>query len=202
MFCFNCGKELDNNSKFCIYCGKSFITNDKTNVDKKSKFTKRVICAAVIGMIALIVAISLIVVILIADNSKLNKDEQLAYQNCCNLRNRLQDPDSLKLYDSILLLKHYDDFGNNDYTYTIFKYGAANGYGAIRTEQAILKDDEYIMDYDDEIDEDDFDCERKRKIKIELLDLEVSIEYLGEKPKEYDIIDIDVKKIKKKMGLK
>ncbi len=47
-----------------------------------------------------------------------------------------------------------------------------------------------LLKYDDEAADDDFDYERKRKIRLVLLELEFNIEYMGENPKKYDIIDI------------
>ncbi len=47
-----------------------------------------------------------------------------------------------------------------------------------------------LLKYDDEAADDDFDYERKRKIRLVLLELELNIEYMGENPKKYDIIDI------------
>ncbi len=53
-----------------------------------------------------------------------------------------------------------------------------------------LYDTMLLLKYDDEAADDDFDYERKRKIRIVLLELEFNIEYMGENPKKYDIIDI------------
>ena len=53
-----------------------------------------------------------------------------------------------------------------------------------------LYDTMLLLKYDDEAADDDFDYERKRKIRLVLLELEFNIEYMGENPKKYDIIDI------------
>ncbi len=53
-----------------------------------------------------------------------------------------------------------------------------------------LYDTMLLLKYDDEAADDDFDYERKRKITLVLLELEFNIEYMGENPKKYDIIDI------------
>ena len=34
MFCFNCGKEVDNQQKFCCYCG----TENKNYITEKNDF--------------------------------------------------------------------------------------------------------------------------------------------------------------------
>ena len=53
-----------------------------------------------------------------------------------------------------------------------------------------LYDTMLLLKYDDEAADDDFDYERKRKIRLVLLELGFNIEYMGENPKKYDIIDI------------
>ncbi len=53
--------------------------------------------------------------------------------------------------------------------YTIFKYGGTNGYGGVDTDEAIFKGSEYIMDYADELDEDDPDYSEKMLVKMDLL---------------------------------
>ena len=42
MFCKNCGKEIDDGSKFCQYCGAN-LTASETDIKKEiSKFTDNV----------------------------------------------------------------------------------------------------------------------------------------------------------------
>lgn len=98
--------------------------------------------------------------------------------------------------------KHFDENGENDYTYFIFEYGGTNGFGAMIKDEAIFKDGEYIMDYDEDIDEDDYDYNEKSKVKLDLLEYEYYVEFEGA-PEDgsWKRIDINVKKIKKKMGL-
>ena len=89
------------------------------------------------------------------------------------------------------------DDGNVDFTYTIFKYGGANGYGAITTDEAIFRDGEYIMDYADEPDEDDSDYMKQLEAKANLALYVLS----GGDSDTWEKIDVDVEKIKKKMGI-
>ena len=128
--------------------------------------------------------------------STLNEDEQLAYQNAVEMKSMMRDPDSFKLYDEMFLLKHFDENGENDFTYTIFKYGGANGYGAIITDEAIFKDGEYIMNYADEPDEDDADYTEQLLAKIHLIGYSLT----GDND-TWEMVDIDIGKIKDKMGL-
>ena len=96
----------------------------------------------------------------------------------------------------MLLLKHLDDDGNIDYIYTIFKYGGANGYGAITTDEAIFKDGEYIMDYADEPDEDD-----RNYMEQLLVQADLALYMLSGGGDDWEMVYIDIEKIKTKMGL-
>ena len=194
-FCAECGKEIDITAEECPFCGcpvepekpESPAVAEITKTVKKNK--KPIIIAAAIAAVIL-------VVVLIANvaGSTLNEYEQLAYQNAMEMKSMMRDPDSFKLYDQMFLIEKVDDDGNVEYTYTIFKYGGANGYGAITTDQAIFRDGEYIMDYADEPDEDDSDYLDKLKVKAEL-----AMYSLG--GDAFRTVDIDIEKIKDKMGL-
>lgn len=96
----------------------------------------------------------------------------------------------------MFLLKHRNGEGKVDYIYTIFKYGGANGYGAITTDEAIFKDGEFIMDYADEPDEDDADYMEQLMVKADL-----ALYMLTGDEETWEMVDIDIVKIKKKMGL-
>lgn len=88
------------------------------------------------------------------------------------------------------------NFRQSKKVYTIFKYGGANGYGAITTDQAIFKDGKYIMDYADDPDEDDSNYMEQLDTKMEML-----LYGLKGDGDSYRTVDIDIKKIKNKMGL-
>ena len=164
MFCPNCGKEIESEVKFCKYCGYALTKEAKTGQESNSDLPNvvtitpqvvqrskhnpvetlmeklqagkkfRVITVGVISVILLIICVAF-------SSGTLNEDEKLAYDNCVYLKSILKDPDSFTLYDDMFLLKHYDDDGIQDYTYTIFEYGGSNSYGAIVTSEAIFKDD-------------------------------------------------------------
>lgn len=194
-FCAECGKEIDIAAEECPFCGCPVEPekNEPPAVAEISKTVKKnkkpiIIAAAIVAVI--------LVVVLIANaaGSTLNEHEQLAYQNAMEMKSMMRDPDSFKLYDQMFLIEKVDDEGNVEYTYTIFKYGGANGYGAITTDQAIFRDGEYIMDYADEPDKDDSDYLDKLKVKAEL-----AMYSLGSD--NFRTVDIDIEKIKDKMGL-
>lgn len=230
MFCKYCGKEIENHSKFCKYCGKELSDEAKVNnfnmngnstntninnaqsiqgndsgvpAKNKNKKTAIIISSIVAAFLVLTIAITLIVVVVVKDKNFLNKYERMAYQQCLDMKNMLKNPDSFKLYDDMVFLQHYDEDGNNDYTYFIFAYGGTNGYGAMIKSEAIFKDGEYIMDYDDDIDDDDYDADEKRDVMIDLLEFEYYVEYGGTLDDEsWKIINVNINKVKKKMGLK
>lgn len=196
-FCAECGTEIDIGAEECPFCGcpveteKSEIPAVAEIAKTVKKYKKHLIIVAAIA--AVILAVVLIVNLV---GSTLNEDEQLAYQNAVEMKSMMRDPDSFKLYDEMFLLKHIDDNGDNDYTYTIFKYGGANGYGAITTDEAIFRDGEYIMDYADEPDKEDSDYLEQLSAKMDILLWQIS----GDSD-SWKTVEIDIEKIKDKMGL-
>lgn len=192
-FCSECGKEVEISATECPYCGYPLDEEEKEMKQQKSKKIKKIIIP--IAIIAFLAVISVVVLNFI--KSSLNEDEQLAYQNAVELKGMMKNPDSFKLYDEFFILRHHDDDGNVDYTYTIFKYGGANGYGAITTDEAIFRDGEYIMDYADEPDENDSDYMKQLEAKANLALYVLS----GGDSETWEKVDIDVEKIKKKMGI-
>ncbi len=127
---------------------------------------------------------------------KLSAEEQIAYEDCLTLQSMLKDPDSFKLYDEMFLLKCLDDDGSVKYTYTVFRYGGTNGYGATTTDEAIFKDGEYIMDYGDEADQGDSHYGDQLMAQFDLSTWKI----LGDGD-SFQTVEIDVEKIKDKMGL-
>lgn len=196
-FCAECGKEIPIEAEACPFCGCPVEPEKPENpavaeISKTVKKNKKPIIIA-----AAIVAVILVVVLIAnAAGSTLNEYEQLAYQNAMEMKSMMRDPDSFKLYDQMFLIEKLDDEGNVEYTYTIFKYGGANGYGAITTDQAIFKDGVYIMDYADEPDADSYKYGEQLTTKLDL-----SLYNLIGNGDSYRTVDIDIEKIKDKMGL-
>ncbi len=196
-FCAECGKEIPADSKECMFCGYPVEQEKPENpavaqiTEKVRKNKKPIVIVAAIAVVAVIIG-------LIANfaGSALNEDEQLAYQNAVQMQRMMRDPDSFRLYDEMFLLRYINDDGENEYTYTIFKYGGANGYGAITTDEAIFKDGEYIMDYADEPDEDDPDYLEQLGAKMDIL-----LWQLSGDSETWQMVEIDIDKIKDKMGL-
>lgn len=197
-FCSECGKEVPADVAECPFCGcpledDKAADNDVVNHGKNnSKKAKKIILP-----VAIIVILAVLVVAIVNFmRGNLNEDEQLAYQNAVKMQSMMRDPDSFRLYDEMFLLKCHDDDGNVEYIYTIFKYGGANGYGAITTDEAIFKDGKYIMDYADEPDEDDANYMEQLGVQLDL-----ALYMLSGDSDTWEMVDIDIEKIKKKMGL-
>lgn len=199
-YCTECGKKISAEAKECIFCGYPIEPEKTINAalikisEKVKKNKKPFIIIAVIIAVAIIIGLVCNFV-----GSILTEEELIAYQNAVEMKEMMRDPDSFKLYDEMILLKHFDENGENDYTYTIFKYAGTNGYGATVTEQAIFKGDEYIMDYaDDPNDEED----PETSIKQWLVQRDIAEYRLIGDCDEWQKVDINVEKIKDKMGLK
>ena len=130
----------------------------------------------------------------------LNEEEQQAYDCAVKMKSMLKDPDSFKLYDSMYMLQNYDKEGNLLATYTMFKYGGTNSYGAIITNEAVFKDGEYLMDYADEADPEADNYEDQLFFEMAITSYELS-KYSDEPYSGYKFLELDVEKIKRKMGL-
>lgn len=195
-FCSDCGKEIAIDAVECPYCGCPIEDDKEGCVSKIENSKKKSIIKFIVPITAIIVIAIIAVLIINFVGSNLSEDEQLAYQNAVEMKSMMRDPDSFRLYDEMFLLKHRDDDGNVDYIYTIFKYGGANGYGAITTDKAIFKDGKYIMNYADEPDKDDRDYMNQLMVKADL-----ALYTLSGDGDVWEMVDIDIEKIKRKMGL-
>lgn len=193
--CPECKKNIPIDSSICPFYGCPIETTELTNpiASKESKYI----------IFASIVFILVIALIFIFNGPILSSDENLAYKNAVQLKSMLRDPDSFKLYDDMFLIKvHREDIDDGDYTYTLFKYGGSNAYGAIITDQAVFVDDMYLMDYSD-IDETPDKSDEKY---IYILQAQIDFfeyQYFSntDKDKYFETIDINIDKIKKKMDL-
>lgn len=136
------------------------------------------------------------------NNVTLSEEEQQAYDCAVEMKSMMKNPDSFKLYDSMYMLQIYDKEGELRVTYTVFKYGGTNSYGAVVTDEAVFKDGKYLMDYADEADPKADNYEDQLYFKIGINHYE-TFKALG-KPSplyDYNLLELDVEKIKNKMGL-
>lgn len=193
-FCAECGRRIPINAQECRFCGCPVESEDDEDslISRVMEHKKPIIIVAVIAIIV-VLGINLL-------GTSLNKDERLAYQNAVTVKKMLLDPDSFKLYDEMYILKKRDDNGKVECTYTIFTYGGTNGYGGITTDKAIFKDEKYIMDYDDDYDWGRSDLRDQLDAKDAALWYAGSL--LGIDRDKFQKVDINVAKIKAKMGLK
>lgn len=132
---------------------------------------------------------------LIINHFTLDKYEKQVYSSCLQIKEQLKNPDSFMLYDKAIFFKHKND---NEGYYT-FQYGGSNSFGAIITERAICKDGNYIVDADHELEYGELNYETK-------LDAETAL-YLynfntsSSNNKNYEIKEIDLSKVKKKLKI-
>lgn len=136
------------------------------------------------------------------NNVVLNEEEQQAYECVVTMRSMMKNPDSFKLYDSMYMLQIYDKEGDHLVTYTMFKYGGTNSYGAVVTDEAVFRDGNYLMDYADEADPNADNYKEQLYFKVDINHYE-TFKALGEPSPlyNYNLLELDVEKIKSKMGL-
>lgn len=186
--CEECGKEFDANAQACPHCGcpveAEVIEEKDTNSNSKVK-NKKYVVAAVISVVVILL------LVLTLSGPSLNAHDKLAYQNAMELKSMLKDPDSLKLYDGSFVREMLDDNGKVMYTYTFINYGGANSYGANTQGQAVFKNGEYIMDWEDKDKENDSHL----SVIVDMAGADLGM-------KQYRDTLVNVEKIKDKMGLK
>ncbi len=100
------------------------------------------------------VALCMVLVIVTFLGSVLNEEEQNGLDCLMQTKRMMKNPDSFKLYDTMFMIKKYDENHQLLYTYTIFRYGGTNGYGAMVASTAVFKNGTYLMDLDEELQED------------------------------------------------
>lgn len=196
-----CGKDISSTAKECPDCGHP-IEAENSGSSAVCQSTKKSIRKPIIIISMIIIAIILGGLVVRFTYLTLNEDEQLAYQNAMTLQSMMRDPESFRLYDEkMFLVKAFDLSGNGSFkcTYTVFRYGGTNGYGAITTDDAIFKDRTFLMDYADEPDKDDPNLQEKLEAKLYVELARMAI--LTGDSNSVDVVQIDVKKIKAKMDL-
>jgi uncharacterized membrane protein YvbJ len=162
MYCSKCGNEILDNSEFCNKCGGkiqkdiSVTINANSNLESvipsepqqqtknifpkvKKLVFKHKIFTIIITIIVLFCAVGLPLI----STNMLSAEEKLAVTNVQDLKNTLKDPDSLKLYDDVLVIWHTDDY------YSYINYGAKNSYGAMDRDTAMYKGNTYIGTFTD-----------------------------------------------------
>lgn len=200
--CPECGKEISDTATACINCGYRLKGNTQKVLSTSVKSVDKKKATAII---ATIVIIALFITGALLLSQSLSEDEQLAYDNCLYMQTILNDPDSFTLYDDMKLLKIYDSSDNNTlkYTYTLFKYGAKNAYGAMVTDEAIFIDDDYFCNYSELDTEDSLDSPYEKVDKaLVKLDIDVCRDEDFSEENWFEWVDINSSKIKHKLKLK
>lgn len=111
---------------------------------KKFIKTHKLLSTIIISLLTLsILFLSIGLPIIISNNRKLSVDEEIAVEIVESLRTNLKDPDSLKLYDDVLVIWFENDDGDLNF-YTYIDYGGKNSYGAMIRGDAMYKGYSYL----------------------------------------------------------
>lgn len=195
--CPECQMEIPDKITECPYCGYPLEENETKNsiscqIVKTIKKHKKYLCTIIVTVIiAMILGLFINYM-----RFSLNEDEMYVYENALKLKDMMNDPDSFKIYENAALLEYYNDNGELEHKYTVIEYGATNGYGANIKDEAIFEDTEYIMDYSDEPAKEDGDYLDKMKIKLNVMS-----GFIHANDDTWKLIEIDVEKLKHKMGI-
>ena len=131
--CPECQNEVSEHAKLCPHCG--YHIKQKKLIS--SKKTKIVFYKVVIAVIIFLFSIY-----------NISPDEEIAITNVKDLKSMLKDPDSLKLYEDVLIIWYTDLEGDYNF-YTYINYGAKNSYGAMIKSIAMYEGYSYIGDMED-----------------------------------------------------
>lgn len=135
--CPECQNEVSEHAKLCPHCGYH-IKQKKLISSKKTKIVFYIV------VIAVIITTSLFLFSIY----NISPDEEIAITNVKDLKSMLKDPDSLKLYEDVLIIWYTDLEGDYNF-YTYINYGAKNSYGAMSKSIAMYKGYSYIGDMED-----------------------------------------------------
>lgn len=120
---------------------ESAESKSSNTVKTISKKNKRIIIIFV-TLAVLIIAVCMIVKI---SSSRLNEYDMLIYENCKTIQSQMKNPDSLILYDEVVIMKKRD----TGTLYSYIKTGGTNSYGAIESDICIFADSYYFGTYDE-----------------------------------------------------
>ena len=199
IICKECGKEISDTAQNCPYCGYSNTIVETKNKSHSKKGGK---IAIIVSVILVIVLSSILLISTLIPS--LNAEEKLAYENALTMQKMLKSPDSFTLYEEMYIIKCFDEDQNLKYTYTVFEYGGANSYGVTLKSTALFKDDEYIMEFIYNPDNSDYNylSEEERAALSEVNWVLFLIDHNNKIEPKYELINIDIEKIKKEMNSK
>ena len=89
--------------------------------------------------------IAILLLVIILGGCSESPEIKSVVQNIQTLKNTLRDPDSLKIYNDIIIID--DDITNTQIMY--IDYGAKNGLGNMGRKTAMFSDDQYLGNYED-----------------------------------------------------
>lgn len=156
---------------------------------------KKKIIYTVIGLILIICSI---VGVIICQKSKLTHDEQWALDCVQDLKSMMNDEDSFRLEDDIVIIDYADGYGVNveKNKYTYISYSANNGYGARMKGVAMYKGFIFVGKYDDDSDEIEDIEETETLLKAQIA---LSSYHCGKLKETDSVYIIDKNRIEKKI---
>jgi len=134
--CSKCQKEVSEDIKTCPHFDYDIQQKKTFHLKDKKVFF--------VVIISVIIFASLFYFLLF----HLSNDELIAVENVKDLKSMLKDPDSLKLYEDVLIIWYTDLEGDYNF-YTYINYGAKNSYGAMSRSIAMYEGYIYIGDMED-----------------------------------------------------
>lgn len=207
--CPKCQEEIPDEIKICVRCGYQLI-NDVENGNNSSrsvgKTKKRIFVYTIISIFIVIAILFCSIGLPRILSNQLTLEEEIALRNVQDLKDRLKDPDSLKLYDDVLVVfytgKEYIE--EVDF-FSYIDYGAKNSYGAMNRNTALYSGYDYIgtMEDAEDIDVIKITFSGRSLTDNEMRLLRARLAYLSyqlskEEAKSYEIVDRE--KIMRKLG--
>lgn len=126
-----------------------------------------------------------------------SEEEQSAYECVLQIKEKLKEPESIKIYDRIYLLKKQE--ATQSTIYTIFKYGGRNSYGNMVTNVAVFVNGDYLMDYADDVNWNKENAMEQLRFKIDVSLYELQLQRSETTPScGFKLLTVDAGKIENK----
>lgn len=162
----------------------------------QSSCTKKTISKKKIIVLVALTAVVIVSCIIVAISSGLNEYETLIYENCKTLQSKMKNPESLKIYDEVFILKPKDD----DVSFSFIRAGGSNSYGGMESDIIVFADSYYLGTYD-YINSQTEKTFLWKQVCAGYFEYQMH-EMMGADFSAYEYIEIDVDAVRNKLGLK
>lgn len=177
---------MDDVKQDVVETAESQSSNTAKTISKK-----KIIIFATLAV--LVIAVCIIVAI---SSSGLNEYETLIYENCKTLQSKMKNPESLKIYDEVFVLKPKDD----DVVFSFIRAGGSNSYGGMESDIIVFADSYYLGTYD-YINSQTEKTFLWKQVCAGYFEYQMH-EMMGADFFAYEYIEIDVDAVRNKLGLK